>query len=161
MTLCRCVSLDRSLANPSPLFPLACGNSSARTHSAPSVLHNRRSVDKLPTFHILGMQCLVSLSDGLAGYTFPLHGPKTTRGFNRPDWATNRMRDAERRLARASCGPLLPYHEPLRLHFGGVLGALQTLARVPQGTLHCPPHATHSSLPSQKPTPIKRRRRAR
>ena len=64
-------------------------------------------------------------------------GPKTTRGFNRaractrptrpycaarnrasPGRATNCARDAERRLARASCGPLLPsYHQPLRLHF--------------------------------------------
>ncbi|KAF8495981.1 hypothetical protein F5888DRAFT_1708147 [Russula emetica] len=34
-----------------------------------------------------------------------------------PGQATNCARDAEHRLARASCGPLLrPYHEPLRLH---------------------------------------------
>jgi hypothetical protein len=64
-------------------------------------------------------------------------GPKTTRRFNRarsctgpsrPYYvarnrasqvrATNCMRGAERRVARASSGPLLPpYHEPLRLHF--------------------------------------------
>jgi hypothetical protein len=83
----------------------------------------------------LGMQYLVSLSDGHMG-TFPLSWSKTTRKFNRacactghtrpyhatrnrtsPSPATNCTRDAERRLARASCGPLFPpYCEPLRLH---------------------------------------------
>jgi hypothetical protein len=60
--------------------------------------------------------------------------PKTTRGFNRacactaarnranPDRATNCARDAERKLARASCGPAIPSH-----------------------------YVTRSSLPSRKP----------
>jgi hypothetical protein len=63
-----------------------------------------------------------------------LHCPKTTRGFTEPvpapgpldpsvapdranpGRATNCVRDAERRLARASCGPLVPPHHQL-LHF--------------------------------------------
>ncbi len=64
------------------------------------------------------------------------HRPKTTRGFkpsprmhrahstilrcpktDQPGPATNYARKAERTLARASCGALLPpYHELLRLH---------------------------------------------
>jgi hypothetical protein len=123
------------------------------------------SADKLPTFYhhcllsvridqlskadapfipetyiyLLGMQCFVSLSDGLAGYAFPLYN---TLAVQKPPAASTEpvrapahstllrclkpnqpgqghklcARDAERRLA--SCGPLLPpYHQPLRLHF--------------------------------------------
>jgi hypothetical protein len=91
--------------------------------------------------YLLGVKCLFSLSDGLAGYTFPLYnilavqkppvgstepvrapGPlhPTTLPETEPapGWATNRTRDAERGLARAPCSSLLPpYLEPLRPHF--------------------------------------------
>jgi hypothetical protein len=88
--------------------------------------------------HISRVQCLVSLSDGLAGMPSLSATPsrsKITRAFNpacactwhtRPTTlpktdpaspATNCTRDAERRPGRASCGPLLPlYHELFRLH---------------------------------------------
>ena len=87
------------------------------------------------------MLCLVSLPDGLAGYTLPLYNslavqkppagsteplhtpgpidPTTLPNRNRasPRRATNCTRDAECRLARASYAPLLPpYLKPLQLH---------------------------------------------
>ena len=63
--------------------------------------------------HLLGMQFLISFSDGLMGYTFPLYDTlavKKPHGFDRahpalhaslyrasPDWATNCARGGERR----------------------------------------------------------------
>ena len=140
-----------------------CSNESAMVR-----LSDQRSADRLSTFsrrcllsvsidqlddfkadaplipeaytYLLAVQCLDSLSDGLAGYTFPLYntlavqkpptgstGPArapeptrfyyVTRSRASPGQATNCARDAERRLAHASCRPLLPrYQEPLRLH---------------------------------------------
>jgi hypothetical protein len=86
----------------------------------------------------LGIQCLISLSDGLVGIpslSATPSQPKFTCAFNRacactghtqpyhaienrpsPSPLTNCTRDAERRPGRASCGPLLPlYHELFRL----------------------------------------------
>jgi hypothetical protein len=125
-------------------------------------LPHRRSADKLPTvsrycllsvsidqldkadaplipeafIYLLGVQCLVSLSDGLARYTSPLYNTiavqKPPAGSIEAPRARAHstllrcptcpkpslpVRDAERSVACASCGPLLPpYHEPLRLH---------------------------------------------
>jgi len=135
-------------------------------------LPNRRSANGLPTFslhrllpisidqldradvplipeayiYLLGVQYLVSLSDGITGYSFPLYntivvqklptgstepvraGP--TRPYDAPRdqasplWAKNCARDAERWLARTSCDPLLPLFHRLRPLLGDVLGAL-------------------------------------
>ncbi|KAF8492088.1 hypothetical protein F5888DRAFT_248189 [Russula emetica] len=113
--------------------------------------------------YLLGLQYLVSLSDGLAGYTFPLYTRSRSRNHPRiqpspcvrrahstlhccpkpsQPWAANCAHDGERRPARASCGPLLPpCHEPLRLHFR------RCAADELQGASHCPPHLMRSSLP--------------
>jgi hypothetical protein len=89
--------------------------------------------------YLLVAKCLVPLSDGLAGYYLPSlqhpRGPKTNNGFNqvractkptlpttlpetepaRPGYELCAL--AERRLARASCGPFLPpYHKPFRFY---------------------------------------------
>jgi hypothetical protein len=121
-------------------------------------LPHRRSADKLPTvsrycllsvsidqldkadaplipeafIYLLGVACLVSLSDGLARYTSPLYNTiavqKPPAGSMEPARALAHstllrcpkpslpVRDAERSVACASCGPLPPYHEPLRVH---------------------------------------------
>jgi hypothetical protein len=126
---------------------------------------DQRSADRLPTFsrhcllsvsidqldkadaplipetyiYLLGVQCLLSLSDGLAGYSFPLYNtiavqkpPAGSYGPTRPYYAarnrasqgraTNCTRDAERRLAHSFLTTNLSI-------FGDALGALQTLAR--------------------------------
>jgi hypothetical protein len=137
-------------------------------------LPNRRSADKLPTFprycllslsidqldkadaplipeayiYLLGVQCLVSLSDGLAGYAFPLFNtlavqkPPAERactGRTRPYYAarnraspgraTNCARDAERKPALLAALSFLLTTNLADSIFGDVLGALQTLAR--------------------------------
>ncbi|KAF8495992.1 hypothetical protein F5888DRAFT_1907591 [Russula emetica] len=98
--------------------------------------------------YLLGVQCLVSLPDGLAGYTFPffntlavqkppaelVHPPgpldPTTLPETEPGRATNRAHDAERGLARASCGlSFLITRNLSDSIFGDALGTPQTLAR--------------------------------
>ena len=121
--------------------------------------------------YLLGMQYLVSLSDSLTD-TFPLHNTlavqKPPAGSTEPVCAPGLLgpitlletepsraglrpaRDAECRLARASCDPLLFLTTNLSSIFGEVLGALQTFARA-AGCLALPSPVTLSSLASRKP----------
>ncbi|KAI0274075.1 hypothetical protein BGY98DRAFT_1178660 [Russula aff. rugulosa BPL654] len=89
------------------------------------------------TVYLLGVQFLISLSDGLAGYTdhpslqHPRR-PKPTCGFNRasPGWATNCACDADRR--QAALLEALSFLLTTNLSnsiFGNVLGARQSLLR--------------------------------
>jgi hypothetical protein len=98
--------------------------------------------------YLLGVKCLFPLSDGLAGYTFPLYntlavqkrrvgstepvrapGPLGPTALPETEPALAGLRTV-RGLARAPCSPLLPpYLEPLDSIFGDVLDVLQTLVR--------------------------------
>ena len=65
-----------------------------------------------------------------------------------PGWATNCACDAERRVARAYCGPLLPhYHKPLRPQLRRTADT-RSHRRLPS---HCPSHVMRSSLSLRKP----------
>ena len=106
-------------------FLLASISSTRRMHHIPEVY-----------IHLLGVQCLVSLSDSLAGYTISLYQTTTPEPVRAPRplnpthcpkpnhsepvcRGTNHWHacEAESRLACASCGPPhVSYHEPLRLH---------------------------------------------
>jgi hypothetical protein len=123
--------------------------------------------------YLLGVQCLVSLSDGLAGYVFPLYntlvvqkppagstetvrapGPLDTTTLPETELARAGLQTV-RVMLNAGWPALLAalsfllttnLSDPL---FGDVLGTLQTLART-SGSLACPHLETHFLLPSRK-----------
>ena len=117
-------------------LPIGCQPFSVVVFFLLASISSTRRMRRIPEvyIHLLGMQCLVSLSDSFAGYTFPLYQTTTPEPVRAPHpfdpthcpklsqpepvcRGTNNAREAESRLTRASCGPPhVPYHEPLRLH---------------------------------------------
>ena len=120
-------SADRLPTFPVVFFSLLASISSTRWMHSSSRMYT----------HISECNSFISLSDGLAVYTFPLYNTlavqkrlacstepvrapnpsnATTLPLKRasPGYATNCACDVERRLAHASFGLLLPHHELLR-----------------------------------------------
>src|SRR6266404_1416454 len=126
----------------------------SRSRSAACTLHcllyvsidqlNKTDVPLIP--YLLGIHCLVSLSDGLAGYAFPFYNAFAVQ--QPPAGSTEPV---QCRQARASRGPLLPpHHKSVRPTFRRCPRRVSD-ARLRRRVSHFPPLATRSLLPSRKP----------
>ena len=113
----------------------------------------------------LGVQCLVSLSDGLTGHTSPVYNTlakpiRAPAGSIRPHDAPRDhqpecvMLNAGWAALLAALSVLLTLNlsNPIILtfFFGDVLGKLHMLAHA-TGAPHCPPHSTRFLVPSPRP----------